>query len=49
MSGDLYDRLSAPIEKRYSKEGAAGLAAAAGLRVERVEPRRGWMVAARKP
>lgn len=49
MSGDLYDRLSAPIEKRYSREGAADLAAAAGLRVERVEPRRGWMVAARKP
>jgi hypothetical protein len=49
MSGDLYDRLSAPIEKRYSRESAADLAAAAGLRVERVEPRRGWMVAARKP
>ena len=32
MSGDLYDRLSAPIEKRYSKEGAAALATAAGLR-----------------
>ena len=49
MSGDLYDRLSAPIEKRYSRDGAADLAAAAGLRVERVESRRGWMVAARKP
>ena len=49
MSGDLYDRLSAPIEKRYSKEGAADLASAAGLRVERVASRRGWMVAARKP
>jgi SAM-dependent methyltransferase len=49
MSGDLYDRLSAPIEKRYSREGAAALATAAGLRVERVAARRGWMVAATKP
>jgi SAM-dependent methyltransferase len=49
MSGDLYDRLSAPIEKRYSREGAAALAAQAGLTVERVASRRGWMVLARKP
>ena len=49
MSGDLYDRLSAPIEKRYSKAGAAALAADAGLRVERVAARRGWMVHATKP
>lgn len=49
MSGDLYDRLSAPIEKRYSKEGAAALAASAGLQVERVAARRGWMVYATKP
>jgi SAM-dependent methyltransferase len=49
MSGDLYDRLSAPIEERYSKEGAATLATAAGLRVERVASRRGWMVYAEKP
>jgi SAM-dependent methyltransferase len=49
MSGDLYDRLSAPIEKRYSRDGAADLAGAAGLHVERVASQRGWMVAARKP
>jgi SAM-dependent methyltransferase len=49
MSGDLYDRLSAPIEKRYSKEGAAALATAAGLSVVRVAQQRGWMVYARKP
>lgn len=48
MSGDLYDRLSAPIEKRYSKSGAAALAEAAGLHVLRVVQQRGWMVHARK-
>jgi len=49
MSGDLYDRLSAPIEERYSRDGAANLATTAGLRVERVASRRGWMVYAQKP
>ena len=49
LSGDLYDRLSAPIEKRYSREGAAALAESAGLGVVRVAQRRGWMVLARKP
>ena len=49
MSGDLFDRLSAPIEKRYSSGSAAGLALAAGLEVVRVAQRRGWMVYARKP
>jgi SAM-dependent methyltransferase len=49
MSGDLYDRLSAPIEKRYSSRTAAMLATAAGLEVVRVAQQRGWMVYARKP
>jgi len=49
MAGDLYDRLSAPIEKRYSRAGAVALAESAGLRVERVAQRRGWMGLARKP
>jgi SAM-dependent methyltransferase len=49
MSGDLYDRLSAPIEKRYSNESAAALATSAGLAVIRVAQQRGWMVYARKP
>lgn len=49
MSGDLYDRLSAPIETRYSKRDAAALAANAGLDVLRVAQQRGWMVYARKP
>lgn len=49
MSGDLYDRLSAPIEKRYSRAGAARLATQAGLEVVGIAQRRGWMVHARKP
>jgi SAM-dependent methyltransferase len=49
MSGDLYDRLSAPIEKRYSRDGAAALATSAGLSVIRVAQQRGWMVHAQKP
>jgi SAM-dependent methyltransferase len=49
LSGDLYDRLSAPIEKRYSKPGAAALATGAGLEVLTIAQCRGWMVHARKP
>jgi SAM-dependent methyltransferase len=43
---DLYDRLSAPIEKRYSKQGAIALAEQAGLEVTHVAQERGWMVRA---
>jgi SAM-dependent methyltransferase len=49
LSGDLYDRLSAPIEERYSREGAARLALEAGLEVVGIAQRRGWMVYARQP
>lgn len=49
FDGDLYDRLSAPIEIRYSKEGAAALAEGAGLQVVTVAQQRGWMVHACKP
>lgn len=49
LVGDLYDRLSAPIEKRYSRESAAALAADAGLTVVTVGQQRGWMVRAVKP
>ena len=49
LSGDLYDRFSAPIEERYSREGAERLVTQAGLRIERVVQRRGWMVLASKP
>jgi len=48
LSGDLYDRFSAPIEKRYSRVGAEDLVAHAGLEIVRVAQRRGWMVLARK-
>ena len=49
MVGDIYDRLSAPIEERYSKSGAAALATDAGLQVITVAQERGWMVRAVKP
>ena len=49
LSGDLYDRLSAPIEKRYSEETAAALARDAGLDVVRAVQCRGWIVWGRKP
>ncbi len=49
LGPDLYDRLSAPIEKRYSRQGAAALARAAGLEVVRVAQQRGWMIYATKP
>jgi SAM-dependent methyltransferase len=49
LSGDLYDRFSAPIEYRYSERGARALAERAGLRVVRSAQRRGWMVWATKP
>jgi SAM-dependent methyltransferase len=48
LSGDLYDRFSAPIEKRFSREGATSLVSRAGLEVVRVAQRRGWMVLARR-
>lgn len=46
---DLYDRLSPPIEKRYSKDGTVALATQAGLQVTHVAQERGWMVRAVKP
>ena len=49
MVGDLYDRLSAPIEYRYSRDGAARLATGAGLTVVTVAQQRGWVVRAVKP
>ena len=48
LSGDLYDRFSAPIEKRYTRAAAADLVTLAGLEIVRVAQRRGWMVLARK-
>jgi SAM-dependent methyltransferase len=49
MVGDLFDRLSAPIEKRYSREGSAALVEAAGMTVTAVAQVRGWMVLGYKP
>ena len=49
MVGDIYDRLSAPIEQRYSREGAIALATDAGLTAVTVAQERGWMVRAVKP
>jgi len=49
MSGDLYDRFSAPIEYRYSELGARWLAEQAGLQVLRTARLRGWVVLAVKP
>ncbi|MEO8678756.1 MAG: methyltransferase domain-containing protein [Vicinamibacterales bacterium] len=49
LVGDLYDRLAAPIEARYSRAGANALAEDAGLTVIAAAQERGWMVHARKP
>jgi hypothetical protein len=43
LTGDLFNRFSAPVEYRYSRrEGAAPLSDA-GLRVTRIGNERGWM------
>lgn len=43
LTGDLYDRFSAPVEYRYSREGAVAFMESAGLSVVRVAKLRGWM------
>jgi SAM-dependent methyltransferase len=48
LSGDLYDRFGAPIERRYSESGARALVEQAGLTVRQTAQRRGWMVWAEK-
>lgn len=48
LTGDLFDRFSAPIEFRYSRRTAAELLADAGLEILKVGYERGWMVAARQ-
>jgi ubiquinone/menaquinone biosynthesis C-methylase UbiE len=45
---DLYDRFAAPIEKRYSENGARRLAEQAGCRVHRSAFLRGWAIWAEK-
>ena len=49
LAGDLYDRFSAPIEKRYSRQGAVEFLRAAGLEQVVVAFERGWMVSGVKP
>lgn len=41
---DLYDRFAAPIEERYSEQGARRLVEQAGCRVRAVANARGWCV-----
>lgn len=48
LVGDLFDRLSAPVEYRYSRTGSQRLFSEAGLRNVRVAFERGWMVAGMK-
>ena len=49
LTGDLFDRFSAPVEYRYSSSSAAALFSQAGLRQVKLANRRGWMVAGMKP
>ena len=49
LVGDLYDRFSAPVEYRYSRESSAAFFAGAGLQQVKVAPERGWMVMGIKP
>ena len=47
LSGDLYDRFTAPIEKRYSRCGACDLLAKNGfsdIKIDRIKSKAGWVV-----
>jgi SAM-dependent methyltransferase len=46
MTGDLYDRFSAPIEYRFSREGTEQFVKQAGLVVQKIAKERGWMALA---
>lgn len=45
---DLYDRFAAPIEERYSEQGARALVEQAGLRIRAIANVRGWILWAQK-
>lgn len=49
LTGDLYDRFSAPVEWRYSRAGSVAFFAGAGLERVAVAAERGWMVSGVKP
>jgi len=44
LTGDLYDRFSAPVEFRYSRRSATELAHDAGFALEQIRQERGWML-----
>ncbi len=49
LTGDLYDRFAAPIERRFNQQGAAQFFKDAGLLEVRTAKERGWMVCGIKP
>lgn len=49
LVGDLYDRFSAPIERRYTRADALALLQQAGLEELEIANDRGWIVAGSKP
>ncbi len=49
LVGDLYDRFSAPIERRYTRQAARALLEQAGLGDLQIVNDRGWIVAGTKP
>ena len=49
MTGDLYDRFSAPVEFRYSRSGTEAFVARAGLALRAIAKERGWMALAERP
>lgn len=46
LTGDLYDRFSAPVEYRYSRDGTRRFMQSAGLTVRTIAKVRGWMALA---
>jgi SAM-dependent methyltransferase len=49
LYNDQFDRFSAPLEKRYSRDEAGAVLARAGLEQVRVTPRFGWLVDGIRP
>jgi SAM-dependent methyltransferase len=49
LAGDLYDRFSAPVERRYSRSGAQAFLQQAGAEGVAVGYARGWVVTGVKP
>ena len=49
LTGDLYDRFSAPVEKRYNSASAVSLLKESGLEQVATRKNRGWMLLGNKP